>query len=178
MLPIEFQPRIVTTLHGTDTMLLGSDPGYMPAIRHALSCSDAVTAVSDFLQQETERLLEVDHPIEVIHNFFAPRPLSRSREEIRRELGITDELLLFHSSNLRSVKRIDLLLQSMSRVRPRNSFKLLILAGEDFTPFADEVQRLGLADRVLVRDQSCGNRRLSPSRRPGTFTRRNWRASG
>jgi hypothetical protein len=37
---------VVTTLHGTDTTLLGSDPGYGPAIHHALTCSDAVTAVS------------------------------------------------------------------------------------------------------------------------------------
>ena len=51
MLPPEQQPRVVTTLHGTDTTLLGRDPGYGPAIRHALDCSDAVTAVSAFLQR-------------------------------------------------------------------------------------------------------------------------------
>ena len=45
MLAREHQPRVVTTLHGTDTTLLGYDPGYAPAIRHALACSDAVTAV-------------------------------------------------------------------------------------------------------------------------------------
>jgi N-acetyl-alpha-D-glucosaminyl L-malate synthase BshA len=47
MLPRELQPRVVTTLHGTDTTLLGHDAGYAPAIRHALTCSDAVTAVSE-----------------------------------------------------------------------------------------------------------------------------------
>src|SRR4029079_18806975 len=46
MLPAEQQPRVVTTLHGTDTTLLGTDPGYGPAIQHALSCSDAITTVS------------------------------------------------------------------------------------------------------------------------------------
>ena len=61
-LPPEQQPRVVTTLHGTDTTLLGRDPGYGPAIRHALTRSDAVTAVSAFLQQETQRLLAVDRP--------------------------------------------------------------------------------------------------------------------
>src|ERR1700722_8258170 len=29
--------RVVTTLHGTDTTLLGYDPGYAPAIHHALT---------------------------------------------------------------------------------------------------------------------------------------------
>jgi N-acetyl-alpha-D-glucosaminyl L-malate synthase BshA len=49
MLPPEQQPRVVTTLHGTDTTLLGYDAGYAPAIKHALVCSDAVTAVSEAL---------------------------------------------------------------------------------------------------------------------------------
>ena len=53
MLPRERQPRVVTTLHGTDTTLLGYDPGYAPAIKYALTCSDAVTAVSEALKQET-----------------------------------------------------------------------------------------------------------------------------
>src|SRR5258706_3058383 len=74
MLPPERQPRVVTTLHGTDTTLLGADPGYGPAIHHALTHSDAVTAVSFFLQRESQRLLDFDGPIEVIHNFFDPRP--------------------------------------------------------------------------------------------------------
>src|SRR5258706_9856902 len=74
MLPSEQQPRVVTTLHGTDTTLLGRDAGYGPAIHHALTCSDAVTAVSFFLQRESQRLLDFDGPIEVIHNFFDPRP--------------------------------------------------------------------------------------------------------
>src|SRR5262249_55324315 len=57
MLPPADQPRVVTTLHGTDSTLLGQDPGYAPAIHHALTCSDAVTVVSNFLKQETERVL-------------------------------------------------------------------------------------------------------------------------
>src|SRR5262245_2623612 len=115
MLPLELQPRIVTTLHGTDTTMLGRDPGYVAAIRHALVNSDAITTVSEFLKRETEHLLQIDHPIEVIHNFYAPRPVRRSREEVREELRLNGELLLLHSSNLRPVKRIDLLLEAVTR---------------------------------------------------------------
>ena len=57
---------------------------------------------------------------------------------------------MLHSSNLRPVKRIDLLLEAAARIRPRESFKLVILAGEDFAPFAGDVRRLGLEDRVIV----------------------------
>ena len=154
MLPAGLAPRVVTTLHGTDTTLLARDPGYGPAIRHALACSDAVTAVSNFLAAETHRLLPLGRPIEVIHNFFAPRPPTRPRDEVRRALGLlAGEALILHASNLRPLKRIDLLLAAVSRVRPRESFRLLILAGGDFAPFMGEVTRLGLADRVIVREQ-------------------------
>jgi L-malate glycosyltransferase len=153
MLPPEQQPRVVTTLHGTDSTLLGCDPGYGPAIHHALTQSDAVTTVSEFLKQETQRVLDFNGPMDVIHNFFEPRQPRRSREEVRRELGIRDEVLLFHSSNLRPVKRIDLLLETVARIHPRESFKLLILAGESFAPFVSEMKRLGLEQRVIVREK-------------------------
>jgi N-acetyl-alpha-D-glucosaminyl L-malate synthase BshA len=152
MLPAGCCPKIVTTLHGTDTTLLARDPGYGPAIRHALEHSDAITTVSDFLRQETLRHLEVRRPITVIHNFFAPAPPRRSRDEVRRDLGLRDgEAMLLHSSNLRPPKRIDLLLETAARIQPREAFKLVILAGADFAPFAADVARLGLSDRVIVR---------------------------
>ena len=153
MLPPEQQPRVVTTLHGTDSTLLGCDPGYGPAIHHALTQSDAVTTVSEFLKQETQRVLGFNGSMDVIHNFFEPRAPKRSRDEIRRELGVRDEVLLFHSSNLRPVKRIDLLLETVTRIHPRESFKLLILAGESFAPFVSEMKRLGLEQRVIVREK-------------------------
>ncbi len=152
MLPPSQQPRVVTTLHGTDTTLLGYDPGYRPAIHHALTCSDAVTTVSEFLKQETQRVVGFEGSMEVIHNFFAPRAPQRSRDEMRRELGFRDEVMVLHSSNLRPLKRIDLLLETVALIRPRESFKLVILAGGDFSPFAGVVRRLGLSDRVIVRE--------------------------
>ncbi len=153
MLPPELQPRVVTTLHGTDTTLLGCDPGYGPAIHHALTCSDAVTTVSAYLKQETQRVLGFNGPMEVIHNFFEPRPPRHKREEVRRDLGLQNELVILHSSNLRPLKRIDLLLETAARIQPRETFKLVILAGGDFAPFTGDVRRLGLEDRVIVREK-------------------------
>jgi N-acetyl-alpha-D-glucosaminyl L-malate synthase BshA len=153
MLSPEQQPRVLTTLHGTDTTLLGCDSGYGPAIHHALTCSDAVTVVSNYLKQETQRVLGFDGPMEVIHNFFAPRPPRRSPEEVRHELGLGNEAVLLHSSNLRPLKRIDLLLETVARIRPRDAFKLVILAGGNFAPFIDDVRRLGIEDRVIVREK-------------------------
>ena len=147
------QPRVVTTLHGTDTTLLGHDPGYAPAIKHALTSSDAVTAVSESLKRETGRILDYDGAIEVIHNFFAPRQPSRPPEVVRGELGLGDEILAVHSSNLRPGKRVDLLLETVARVQPSVAFRLLILAGEAFAPFVADIRRLGLTERVIVREK-------------------------
>jgi L-malate glycosyltransferase len=153
MLPAEQQPRVIATLHGTDTTLLGLDPGYGPAIRHALLSADAVTTVSDYLKRETHRLLGIDRHIDVIHNFFSPRAPRRSPAEVRAELGVTNEPIILHCSNLRPVKRIDLLLETLARVKPRGQFKLVILAGESFEPFAATVSQLGLDGSVIVREK-------------------------
>lgn len=153
MLSPDKQPRIVTTLHGTDTTLLGADPGYGPAIHHALLQSDAVTTVSAWLKAETKRVIGFEGPMEVIHNFYEPGTPSRTRDAVRKELGVSDEeVLLLHSSNLRPLKRIDLLLESVSKIRDRKSFKLLILAGGDFNQFSDDMKRLGLEERIIVRE--------------------------
>lgn len=153
MLPLGKKPKVVTTLHGTDTTLLGRDPGYGPAIAHALAQSDAVTTVSNFLLRETQELMRVTRPIEVIHNFFEPRAPKRSRAAVRRELGIGRGVMLLHMSNLRAPKRIDLMLEAVARIRPQSAFKLVVLAGASWAPFEQDVKRLGLEDRVIVRER-------------------------
>jgi N-acetyl-alpha-D-glucosaminyl L-malate synthase BshA len=150
MLPPDQRPRLVTTLHGTDTTLLGNDRGYAPAIRHALANSDAITTVSACLRDQTQKMFDVGRPIDVIHNFFEPRRPRRPAKEVRRELGLKNEVLVLHASNLRPTKRIDLLLEAAARIRPRDSFKLVILAGESFAPFTADARSLGLEDRLIV----------------------------
>ena len=154
MLPENRRPRIITTLHGTDTTLLGRDPGYGPAIRHALEHSDAITTVSQFMRGETVRLLGVQRPIEVIPNFFEPHPSVDCRDVLRRELGLADgEPMLLHLSNLRPLKRTDLLLDIMALLKPRLPFKLVVLAGANPGAFLDEGRRKGVVDRLVVREK-------------------------
>lgn len=153
MLEPELQPKIVTTLHGTDTTLLGSDPGYGPAIHHALIESDAVTTVSEFLKDETRRVIGFDGPIEVIYNFYEPETPSCTKEEMRKGLGISDsELMILHTSNLRPVKRIDLLLEAVSKIDKKIPFKLVVVAGGNFEPFNAQVKDLEIEDRLIVKE--------------------------
>jgi N-acetyl-alpha-D-glucosaminyl L-malate synthase BshA len=147
-------PKIVTTLHGTDTTLLGQDPSYRPAIEHALSHSDAITTVSESLRRETVATFQLQQPVEVIRNFFVPSGKLRARDEIRGELGLTnDEFLVVHISNVRPLKRIDLLLESFATARAIRPLRLLILAGGSFAPYEAMLDQFGLRDRVMVKEQ-------------------------
>ncbi|HEX7630565.1 MAG TPA: N-acetyl-alpha-D-glucosaminyl L-malate synthase BshA [Lacunisphaera sp.] len=154
MLPSADRPRIITTLHGTDTTLLGRDPGYGPAIRHALEHSDAITTVSEFMRRETVRLLGVQRAIEVIPNFFEPHAAVHSGDALRRELGLAaSEGLLLHLSNLRPLKRTDLLLDVLARLKPRVACKLVVLAGADPAALLEDARRKGVADRLVVHEK-------------------------
>ena len=148
-------PRIVTTLHGSDTTLLGQDPDYRTAIEHALVHSDAVTAVSENLRNQTQEIFHLKRPIEVIPNFFTPNKPKRSRNEVRRDLGLNDEFLVLHMSNLRPVKRIDLLLRTIATSKNRARLRLFILAGGSFDPYEPLLDQLSLRERVIVRQNTA-----------------------
>lgn len=144
-------PRIVTTLHGTDTTLLGQDPSYREAIEHALSQSDAITTVSESLRRETLGTFQLSHAIDVIPNFFIPSPQIRARADVRRDLGIgEDEFLIVHASNVRPLKRIDLLLQAFEKMRAERRTRLLILAGDTFAPHQHLLDQSRARDRIIV----------------------------
>jgi N-acetyl-alpha-D-glucosaminyl L-malate synthase BshA len=144
-------PRLVTTLHGTDTTLLGQDPDYRMAIEYALVHSDAVTAVSESLRNQTQESFRLKRSIEVIPNFYTPNKPKRSREEVRRDLGLKDEFLVLHMSSLRPVKRIDLLLRTIAKSKNRERLRLFILAGGPFDAYEPLLDELGIRDSVIIR---------------------------
>src|SRR3989440_4128983 len=167
-------PKVVTTLHGTDTTLLGPNPQYRAAIEHALIHSDAVTTVSESLRRQTEETFRLRDEIHVIPNFFTPNPSTRSREEVRHELGISDgEFLVVHMSNLRPTKRIDLLLGVIAAAAHRDQIRLLILAGAPFAPFRALVDELGLRDNIIVEEDGAVVEDFLPASDAGCYTSEN-----
>jgi N-acetyl-alpha-D-glucosaminyl L-malate synthase BshA len=167
-------PKVVTTLHGTDTTLLGPNPQYRAAIEHALIHSDAVTTVSESLRRQTEETFRLREAIHVIPNFFTPNPSTKSREEARRELGISHrEFLVAHMSNLRRTKRIDLLLRVVAAASHRDRIRLLILAGASFAPFQPLVDELGLRDNVIVKEDAAVVEDFLPASDAGLYTSEN-----
>jgi N-acetyl-alpha-D-glucosaminyl L-malate synthase BshA len=167
-------PKVVTTLHGTDTTLLGPNPQYRAAIEHALIHSDAVTTVSESLRQQTADTFRLREPIHVIRNFFTPNPSTRSRAEVRQQLGISDQdFLVLHMSNLRPTKRIDLLLRVIATARHRDRIRLLVLAGAPFAPFEPLVEELGLRANVIVREDAAVVEDFLPAADAGVYTSEN-----
>src|SRR3970282_1760508 len=75
------QPRklpFITTLHGTDITLVGSDRSYLPITRFAIEQSDGVTAISPYLREVTRKEFDIKRPIEVIANFVNCASYKRS----------------------------------------------------------------------------------------------------
>jgi N-acetyl-alpha-D-glucosaminyl L-malate synthase BshA len=97
---------IVTTLHGTDITLVGSDPSYLPITRFSIDQSDGVTAVSNFLKQETIQVLGAKNSIEVIYNFVNCDKYKPLRSHpLKKIFAAHNEKILIHISNFRPVKR-------------------------------------------------------------------------
>ncbi len=145
-------PNVVTTLHGTDITLLGRDKTVMPVIKYSIESSCGVTTVSESLKKDTIKVLKTKKEIKVIHNFYNPKIPTRSPASIRKSLGSSpDDFLVIHLSNLRPVKRIPDLLEIMSKLKKEKHIKLLILSGNDFSPFMPLVKKLGIEKNIIIK---------------------------
>ncbi len=98
--------KVVTTLHGTDVTLLGQDPAFVRTTRHAVLNSDAVTAVSHSLAEDTRKNLGIDRKISVVYNWVDAERFSPIEDAAYRlKYAQPDEAILVHVSNFRPVKR-------------------------------------------------------------------------
>lgn len=118
--------KFVTTLHGTDITVVGSDRAYLRPTRFALEQSDAVTAVSRYLADETHLVFGVKQPVEVVHNFVDTdrfRPNGKPRWH-QRDGG---ERILVHVSNFRPVKRIADVVRAFATIQRRIPARLWLV---------------------------------------------------
>lgn len=142
---------VLTTLHGTDITLVGQDPSLFPLTRFVIQKSDSVSAVSQFLRDETYRVFDVDREIEVIGNFvdttvFVPRPDLRAENP----LGGAGIPLLIHASNMRPVKNIPRVIEVFARVRAKMPCRLAMVGdGPECIPARRLAEELGVAADVL-----------------------------
>jgi N-acetyl-alpha-D-glucosaminyl L-malate synthase BshA len=136
-------PRVVTTLHGTDTTLVGIDPTFLPLTRFSVLGSDAVTAPSAWLAETTRRNLDLPagFALDVVPNFvdterFAPAPLSTPP-------------VVVHVSNFRPLKRLGDVVRVFARVRAAHDVRLRLVGnGPDRAATEALARALGVAKDV------------------------------
>ncbi len=141
---------VITTLHGTDITLVGKDKTYEPVVTFSINESDAITAVSQNLKDETYKSFPIHKEIEVIHNFvdvgrFNKKPI----DAFRKVIAPNGEKILMHASNFRKVKRVDDVIRIFAALRKAMPAKLLMVGDGPERPATEElVRELGIDEDV------------------------------
>lgn len=142
---------IVTTLHGTDITLVGSHPFYKPAVTFSINKSDAVTAVSKSLKDDTLRLFNIKNDIKVVPNFIDLDKYNHSYTDCQRGMMANDdEKIITHISNLRPVKRVQDVISVFYNIQKEIPAKLMFIGvGPEKEKVVKRCKELGITDKVV-----------------------------
>jgi L-malate glycosyltransferase len=144
--------KIITTLHGTDITLVGQERSFLEITRFSIMKSDGLTAVSEYLRDETVEHFGVPaERIEVIPNFVDPKLYDRDLYPCRKSaLTAKGEKLVMHISNFRPVKRVRDVVRIFRKLLRSVPARLVFVGdGPDRSEAAHEAGALGISDRVL-----------------------------
>ncbi|PUZ28039.1 N-acetyl-alpha-D-glucosaminyl L-malate synthase BshA [Chitinophaga parva] len=132
----------ITTLHGTDITLVGKDKTYAPVVTFSINESDAITAVSDNLRDETYKSFRIEKDINVIYNFVdTHRFRRRELPHFRNAIAPNGEKIMLHVSNFRKVKRVPDVVSIFRRVREQMPVKLLLVGDGPDRPGIESMAR-------------------------------------
>ncbi len=140
---------VITTLHGTDITLVGTDPSYYDITMFSIENSDAVTAVSDYLKNETLREFPIEKTIEVIPNFVDTEKFSPETQQLRDCVKEPCEKVIMHISNFRPIKRIPDIVNVFEGVLKQVDTRLILIGnGPELENIRRMVESKGLSDKV------------------------------
>jgi N-acetyl-alpha-D-glucosaminyl L-malate synthase BshA len=143
--------HLITTLHGTDITIVGQDPSFYPITKFSIEKSDRITAVSEYLREETCRAFGCERgEIDVIHNFIDPDIYNRDKYPplLKNQFGPSKPILM-HVSNFRAVKRVRDVIRIYAEVnRELPSVLVMIGDGPDRPAAEEEARMLGVEDSV------------------------------
>lgn len=140
----------ITTLHGTDITLVGKDKTYAPVVTFSINESNAITAVSNNLRDETFKFFPIEKDISVIYNFVDTARFARKElPHFRQAIAPNGEKILLHVSNFRKVKRVPDVVKVFKQVRDVMPAKLLLVGdGPDRPSIECMCRELGICDDV------------------------------
>jgi L-malate glycosyltransferase len=141
---------VITTLHGTDITLVGKDKTYAPVVTFSINESDAITAVSQNLKDETYKFFTITKDIDVIHNFVDVKRFSKKPiDAFKKVIAPNGEKILLHASNFRKVKRVEDVMNIFAKVRNKLPVKLIMVGDGPDRYMAEEMCRsFGYCDDV------------------------------
>ncbi len=148
MLPDEKKFKIVTTLHGTDITLVGADPSFYRLTKYAMEASDAVTAVSNWLAEETQREFGLSKPPKTIYNFLNFEKFANGEKNC---LGLCEEgeKIVMHISNFRPVKRVTDVVRVFKKISEQVPSRLVMVGdGPERLSAVGVAKQLGLSSRI------------------------------
>ena len=141
---------VITTLHGTDITLVGKDKTYAPVVTFSINESDAITAVSSNLREETYASFDIRKEIEVIYNFVDVRRFGKKPiDAFRKVIAPHGERILMHASNFRKIKRVADVIYVFNKIRKKIPSKLLLVGDGPERNMCEELAReLGITDDI------------------------------
>src|SRR5687768_13712647 len=142
---------VITTLHGTDITLVGKDKTYAPVVAFSINQSDAITAVSHNLCDETYNTFKIEKNIQVIHNFVDVQRFQRKPiDAFKKVIAPNGERILLHASNFRKIKRVQDVVKIFNTVQKEISSKLLFVGDGPERAEAESLSReLGICNDIL-----------------------------
>ena len=144
-------PRTVTTLHGTDITLVGSDASYAGVVGFSIERSHGITAVSESLKRDTEASLAIRSEIRVIPNFLDGNVWARRPDpSLRARLSAPGSgAVIVHVSNFRPVKRIGMVLDIFGMIYAKVPARLIMIGDGPDRPAAErQAAAMGLSSHV------------------------------
>ena len=133
---------VITTLHGTDITLVGRDKTYSPVVTFSMEESDALTAVSQNLKEETYKNFDIKKDIEVIYNFVDAGRFNRKPvDAFKKLIAPNGERIIIHASNFRKVKRVQDVVNTFLLINAQLPSKLLLLGDGPERPYAESICR-------------------------------------
>jgi L-malate glycosyltransferase len=140
----------ITTLHGTDITLVGKDKTYAPVVTFSINESDAITAVSNNLREETYKHFNIEKEIEVIYNFVDVKRFTRKAlDAFKKVIAPNNERILLHASNFRKLKRVQDVVNIFYEVQKEIPSRLLLVGDGPERQMAEELCReLNIFDLV------------------------------